>query len=885
MPIRDVFRDKTFTFVYIHTTKYLIVDTYRLLGWRLRTGRPLSRSTAATVVARAPSRLARAYLRRGARVECFPTELNCAGSGESASMSGPSDHNPTTDKETRARRWCVGPALRANATAAAIAAVLLGFLVCASPAAVAAGSDVPLDSWRPADVSEWLRARTEPLVPERVVQQLADQEFNGVLAYLATESDLVEDLGLDAEDAAGVAVHLERLQAQADGKLGEEVIVVDFWSWRSLNRASAAFYSRNIFLFPRIVIPYILFFDTDASEALTAVAKDPARHQVPFVDLPGDFKVLDRSVESALELLPPTEGLSFWVMVLLAPHLLVAWHAIGFFSTNFWVSLVVVVTCLGKWTEEVQQLWTAMRHRRRARQILFKSRLKSFSISLAYYLAFPFIPWQLCDAFFYGSFMFSVVSIVVGPIRQYWRGGVINAVVATLRIALLLLPLAFDDDSWWDLFIFAGIGLPAVAVVALLGRMAIGNVTPSQAGYIPFLRQLLKPMVKIDRARLLASSVETVGRLPAENIAQHRGKISVSFVSETMAVHEEGIDAGGLFRSWVTEAGRAAFSPDAQFVTQLEIKEGAAVRGTEEFVGTPLYCLSTVPAAAGDWFFEAAPRLEKLPDIDVYTFIGRLLGISLSNNYPLGVTLSPPLCRMLVATHPEKVEFAPEDAAFASTAMYDTARWVLEYADKNDEEGMEVLDLTWTAGDEPLAGADPDAMVTCATARPYLQAVARHVFRDGPVKVALQAVRNGLRDVIPNAHTIDADALRDRIAGQASIDVRDWRANTTVSPSNLSDAQQSRLRAFWAYVEELDDAAKKDLLFFITGRRCLPTGGFAATDGMRLVLLEPGRADDSLPVAHTCFSKLELPAYSSPEMMAQKLSVALNHGLNGFGVI
>jgi hypothetical protein len=53
-----------------------------------------------------------------------------------------------------------------------------------------------------------------------------------------------------------------------------------------------------------------------------------------------------------------------------------------------------------------------------------------------------------------------------------------------------------------------------------------------------------------------------------------------------------------------------------------------------------------------------------------------------------------------------------------------------------------------------------------------------------------------------------------------------------------------------------------------------------------------GNIDNYLPVSHTCFFKLDLPAYTSKEVMREKLTYAITHcqaidldrdGAGGFG--
>jgi hypothetical protein len=120
--------------------------------------------------------------------------------------------------------------------------------------------------------------------------------------------------------------------------------------------------------------------------------------------------------------------------------------------------------------------------------------------------------------------------------------------------------------------------------------------------------------------------------------------------------------------------------------------------------------------------------------------------------------------------------------------------------------------------------------------------------------------------------------LEQAICGTISIDVADWKANSDFKPSRIIDW-------FWSYVESLDQTSLEQLLFFTTGSRRVPVGGFSRLRGgydefrkFSIIVTPFG----SLPRAHTCFSQLDLPEYTSKEMMEEKLELAMWHGDEGF---
>ena len=66
----------------------------------------------------------------------------------------------------------------------------------------------------------------------------------------------------------------------------------------------------------------------------------------------------------------------------------------------------------------------------------------------------------------------------------------------------------------------------------------------------------------------------------------------------------------------------------------------------------------------------------------------------------------------------------------------------------------------------------------------------------------------------------------------------------------------------------------------------MPLDGFKALYGARgpqQFNIHKTSGTHLLPCAHTCFNQLDLPEYSSEEMLREKLLVALHEGAEGFG--
>lgn len=122
----------------------------------------------------------------------------------------------------------------------------------------------------------------------------------------------------------------------------------------------------------------------------------------------------------------------------------------------------------------------------------------------------------------------------------------------------------------------------------------------------------------------------------------------------------------------------------------------------------------------------------------------------------------------------------------------------------------------------------------------------------------------------------DARELELVIAGTAEIDINDWRMNTEYR-SGYHDNHQV-IVWFWQVIEKFTNEQRLRMLQFVTGTSSIPYEGFAAlrgSTGARRFCIEKWGKTNSLPRAHTCFNRLDLPPYPSPETLFEKLLLAV----------
>ena len=153
------------------------------------------------------------------------------------------------------------------------------------------------------------------------------------------------------------------------------------------------------------------------------------------------------------------------------------------------------------------------------------------------------------------------------------------------------------------------------------------------------------------------------------------------------------------------------------------------------------------------------------------------------------------------------------------------------------------------------------------------------------VKDQMGAFIHGFGEVIPleSIAIFDAKELELLIGGVADIDVVDWKANTIYKAPY--HRKHPVIKRFWRAVESFSNEQRSRLLQFATGSAKVPRGGFSqlyGSNGLQRFCVESMEGEHLLPISHTCFSRIQMPPYSSYDDLRKKLLLAIEEGGGAF---
>ena len=176
--------------------------------------------------------------------------------------------------------------------------------------------------------------------------------------------------------------------------------------------------------------------------------------------------------------------------------------------------------------------------------------------------------------------------------------------------------------------------------------------------------------------------------------------------------------------------------------------------------------------------------------------------------------------------------------------------------------------------------------VTDTNKHEYIQLIAHHRMT-AAIKAQIESFLDGFFEIVPPEliSIFSPTELELLICGLPNIDIADLRHNTEYNGFSPAD---DVIEWFWEVIDGLSRSEKALFVQFVTGTSKVPLGGFSKLQGMRgpqRFSIQRSYVETSqLPVAHTCFNQLDLPKYTSLEILKDKLLLAIHEGSEGFAL-
>uniref|UniRef100_A0A6Q2WRY8 E3 ubiquitin-protein ligase SMURF1 n=1 Tax=Esox lucius TaxID=8010 RepID=A0A6Q2WRY8_ESOLU len=319
---------------------------------------------------------------------------------------------------------------------------------------------------------------------------------------------------------------------------------------------------------------------------------------------------------------------------------------------------------------------------------------------------------------------------------------------------------------------------------------------------------------------------------------------------------EEGLDYGGVAREWLYLLSHEMLNP---------------YYGLFQYSRDDIYTLQINP--------DSAVNPEHL---SYFHFVGRIMGMAVFHGHYIDGGFTLPFYKQLLGK-----PITLDDMESVDPDLHKSLVWILD----NDITG--VLDHTFCVEhnaygeiiQHELKPNGKSVSVSEDTKKEYVRLYVNWRFLHG-IEAQFLALQKGFNEVIPQhlLKSFDEKELELIVCGLGKIDIADWKSNTRLKHCT---AESNVVKWFWRAVESYDEERRARLLQFVTGSSRVPLQGFKALQGAagpRLFTIHQIDANtNNLPKAHTCFNRIDVPAYEHYDKLYDKLLTAIEETC-GFAV-
>ncbi|XP_022074626.2 probable E3 ubiquitin-protein ligase HERC4 [Acanthochromis polyacanthus] len=285
-----------------------------------------------------------------------------------------------------------------------------------------------------------------------------------------------------------------------------------------------------------------------------------------------------------------------------------------------------------------------------------------------------------------------------------------------------------------------------------------------------------------------------------------------------------------------------------------------------------------VSAESGMFMFNDSETLAWFPstaaqeDQRFYMF-GVLCGLALYNQHIIYLPFPLVLFKKLLGVKPsleDMIEFSP--------TVGESLQAILEEYTDDDFEilYMDFL-INWDGKEVDLDPKNPEKPLTSRNKREFVDAYVNHAFNTS-VETVFQAFKRGFFQVCERdlVKLFRPKELQEVMVGKHFQDWEKLKQNTRYEGDFNSN--HHTVQMFWEVFEELSENQKKAFLWFVTGFEQVPVlSKDKIAMKIRVRHVEDLDYDRYYPETQTCFSELQIPLYSTKEIMRTKLMEALSN--------
>uniref|UniRef100_A0A5K3EZU1 HECT domain-containing protein n=1 Tax=Mesocestoides corti TaxID=53468 RepID=A0A5K3EZU1_MESCO len=266
---------------------------------------------------------------------------------------------------------------------------------------------------------------------------------------------------------------------------------------------------------------------------------------------------------------------------------------------------------------------------------------------------------------------------------------------------------------------------------------------------------------------------------------------------------------------------------------------------------------------------------------EMFTMVGALCGLAIYNSIIVDLTFPTALFKKLLDEEPTLDDLKELDPVVANSLQQ-----LLDYEEPDLEDTFAltfevIVDNYGAVKHVPLIPSGGDVAVTQENKHKFVEKYVDYKFNRSCSSV-FEAFKRGFFNVCSGyvIKMFQPSELHSMVVGSEEINWQDLRKNTTYQGEYWD--QHPVIQWFWeVLLDQCNLKEKKNFLRFLTGCDRVPMVGLS---GIKITIQPNNSGDAFLPVAHTCHNILDLPKYSSKEILKEKFMQAIEN-TEGFGLV
>ncbi|XP_041374032.1 probable E3 ubiquitin-protein ligase HERC1 isoform X2 [Gigantopelta aegis] len=269
------------------------------------------------------------------------------------------------------------------------------------------------------------------------------------------------------------------------------------------------------------------------------------------------------------------------------------------------------------------------------------------------------------------------------------------------------------------------------------------------------------------------------------------------------------------------------------------------------------------------------PSLTSDDDLVLFKFLGILFGVAIRTKKPLDLHLAPLVWKLLVG-----IPLRVDDIEEVDHIYIQSLKGIQDIHEQgiNETNFYEYIPLDCFEGQSsdgrrvPVVPGGYQIPLHFHNRCEYAEKVLQYRLHEMDKQAAV--IREGMSWIIPVPllSLLTGDTLEQFVCGTSEVSIDIFKK---VVRYRGIEENHTVVKWFWAVLESFTNEERIQFLRFISGRTRLPTSPSDMTQ--RFQIMTSDRGMNSLPTSQTCFFQLRLPAYSSQELLAEKLRYAINN--------